>query len=223
MDDRKIVAILMVAAVLAVVVGFGTRNVLGTNTTVTVVSPMPNIENGDIFEVKIRCSPTVPVKAWEVMRLNYDPTKLEAMSVTEGNLFQGYTTFFNSGTINNTGGYIKHMYNLIVGQGMVTATGDMVTITFKALQSGTTYVTLSDVGVTNATAYLPITVSNLTLVISSQYDMNGDGTVDMQDLLSVALHFGASGTPGWIIQDVREDGKINILDLLMIVLNWGPY
>jgi hypothetical protein len=54
-------------------------------------------------------------------------------------------------------------------------------------------------------------------------DLNGDGTVDIFDLCSVALHFGETGSPGWIPADINEDGDVDVEDLTLVSLKYGIY
>ncbi len=54
-------------------------------------------------------------------------------------------------------------------------------------------------------------------------DLNSDGAVDIFDLSSIALHFGETGTPGWIPEDIVEDGAINVVDLQSVALKFGVY
>jgi hypothetical protein len=49
-------------------------------------------------------------------------------------------------------------------------------------------------------------------------DVNGDGDVNVTDLLAVVDQWGASGSPA----DVNGDGIVNVSDLLAIVDSWGP-
>ena len=49
-------------------------------------------------------------------------------------------------------------------------------------------------------------------------DINGDGTVNVSDLLIVIAYWGSPGSPA----DVNEDGIVDVSDLLMVVGNWGP-
>jgi len=50
------------------------------------------------------------------------------------------------------------------------------------------------------------------------HDVNGDGYANWYDLWSVAEHFGETGPPGWIPEDVNVDGKVNILDVVAVVM-----
>ena len=48
-------------------------------------------------------------------------------------------------------------------------------------------------------------------------DTNGDGIVNVEDLLIVLAQWGTSGPEG----DVNSDGLVNVSDLLIILANWG--
>jgi len=47
-------------------------------------------------------------------------------------------------------------------------------------------------------------------------DANGDGIVDVEDLLIVLAQWGTTGPEG----DVNHDGIVNVVDLLMVLANW---
>jgi hypothetical protein len=49
-------------------------------------------------------------------------------------------------------------------------------------------------------------------------DVNGDGAVDVLDLLAVLAAWGNAGGP----EDVNGDGAVNVLDLLEVLSAWGP-
>jgi hypothetical protein len=49
-------------------------------------------------------------------------------------------------------------------------------------------------------------------------DINGDGYVNVSDLLTVIDQWGLTNSPA----DVNQDGIVDVSDLLMVVGNWGP-
>jgi hypothetical protein len=49
-------------------------------------------------------------------------------------------------------------------------------------------------------------------------DANGDGFVDVQDLLEVIMHWGEEGVEA----DVDGSGVVDVLDLKCIIISWGP-
>jgi hypothetical protein len=66
------------------------------------------------------------------------------------------------------------------------------------------------------------TSSALTLTPGSRGtagDADGDGAVDVDDLLAVILGWGACGSP--CPADVSGDGIVNVDDLIIVILNWG--
>ena len=48
-------------------------------------------------------------------------------------------------------------------------------------------------------------------------DVNGDGTVNVQDFLELLAAWGATGGPA----DVNEDGIVNVADFLQMLGEWG--
>ena len=52
-------------------------------------------------------------------------------------------------------------------------------------------------------------------------DVNGDGEVNILDLVSVASNFGEPVSDENAAADVNGDGKINILDLVRIAQDFG--
>jgi hypothetical protein len=54
-------------------------------------------------------------------------------------------------------------------------------------------------------------------------DANGDGTVDIDDIVLVVLNFGPCPVPPPACAgDVNFDGVVNIDDVVVVVLNWAP-
>ena len=133
----------------------------GSGNTLVFVNPSNQIVSlNQNFNISIDCNPQQPIKSFE-FKLSFDETLLEANSVSEGNIFSGYSTFFNSGIINNSAGTIINVYGLILGAGNVTGNGSFVNISFTSkVASGVSSINLYDVGVTNETIYVPINVTN---------------------------------------------------------------
>jgi predicted outer membrane repeat protein len=49
-------------------------------------------------------------------------------------------------------------------------------------------------------------------------DINGDGYIDVSDLLIVIAYWGQANSPA----DLNEDGIVDVSDLLIVIGNWGP-
>jgi hypothetical protein len=53
-------------------------------------------------------------------------------------------------------------------------------------------------------------------------DTNGDGQVNVDDLINVILSWGlCPRPPATCPADVNRDGQVNVDDLIMVILNWG--
>ena len=121
---------------------------------------------GEMFNVSVLCVPQQAVKAFE-LKVSFDASLLQATSVSEGEIFEGFQTFFNAGVIDNTIGTIVDIYDLIVGAGTVTEAGNLVVLHFTAKSlNGTAFVHLYDTRITNESAYLEVNVSSGTVVVT---------------------------------------------------------
>ena len=62
-------------------------------------------------------------------------------------------------------------------------------------------------------------VTTVTTIEPVPWDLNGDGTVNILDLVAVANQFGESGEG--LAGDVNGDGNVNILDLVQVASYFG--
>lgn len=112
------------------------------------------------FSISIYCVPGQPIKAFE-FKLTFDETLVTAIDVSEGNIFSGYTTFFNSGTIDNSTGTVVDVFGLILGAGNTSNPGNLAIINFTSKSTtGLSSLNLYEVGVTNETEYVSIGLAN---------------------------------------------------------------
>ena len=94
--------------------------------------------------------------------------------------------------------------------------GTLATLTFEVIAVKTSTLTLSDVLLTNRTgeAFVPqIGNAEITEPTGLKGDVNGDGIVNIQDLVLVASNLGKTGTNA---ADVNGDGQVNIQDLVLV-------
>jgi len=136
------------------------------DTTMVSIHPLSQTNlSGGFFTIDVFCTPIQPIKAFE-LKLSFDASLIQANSVNEGNIFDGYTTFFNGGIIDNAAGTIFNVYGLILGPGTVYNPGNLVTISFTAKSTiGNSILDLYDVGVTNEIEYIPIVVNDGSVTI----------------------------------------------------------
>ncbi len=52
-------------------------------------------------------------------------------------------------------------------------------------------------------------------------DTNGDGAVNVLDLIDLLLCFGQPAVPGCESEDINRDGTVNVLDLIDLLLAFG--
>jgi hypothetical protein len=138
----------------SVLLGYGTNTLVNVNPQEKYVGP------DVVFTVDINCVPSQPIKSFELV-VGFDSSVLQAVNVINGDIFDGYSTFFNPGNINNVIGRISGIYCLIIGAGNVTSPGTMIHVSFIAEDiDASSIIDLVNVGVTNETSYVSVSVSN---------------------------------------------------------------
>ena len=94
--------------------------------------------------------------------------------------------------------------------------GTLAKLTFEVIAVKTSTLTLSDVLLTDSAgiAYVP-NLENAEITESAQLkgDVNGDGIVNIQDLVLVAANLGKTGQNA---ADINGDGQVNIQDLVLV-------
>jgi hypothetical protein len=195
-------------------------------TTVNIKPTSQNVCPGP-FTVNVTVNPAESITGAQ-FDLSFDASLVSAESVTEGNLLSqdGASTFFVPGTIDNTAGTITGVAGATTNPGATVSTpGVFATIRMTAKPvDGTSPLDLSNVIVGNINGDpISIMVNDGTVTITTCIgDVNGDGTVNVLDMILLGQHWGETGTPGWIPEDINRDGAINVLDMILIGQNWGP-
>lgn len=122
----------------------------------------------DTINFTVQLIPDEPVKSFEFI-LNYDQSLLYINSVSPGDIFNGFSNFTSTGTIDNINGTITEIYSLILGPGNITTPGTLLRFNCTILTSSsnqTTWINLSNVGITNETCYLPIIIENTSILVN---------------------------------------------------------
>ncbi|VVB62002.1 PKD domain protein [uncultured archaeon] len=165
---RGSVTVLQVFLLVFSVVFFSSVNVVKAAPTVVSINRVShNVSAGHPLNITVMCSPQLAIKAFE-LKVSFNPSLLQATAVSEGHIFDGFTTFFNKGyIINNSAGTIVNIYDLIVGPGTVTDTGSLVLINFTARSlNRTSTLGLYDVRVTNESEYVAVSVSSGAVMVT---------------------------------------------------------
>ena len=198
------------------------EEVIISPTFVNISPPSQSVSTGDTFTINITVNPTEPIAGMQ-FDLSFNSSLLTANSVLEGDLFHGFTTYFNSGTIDNTNGTITDVCGVAI-MGNTSTPGTFAVINFTAKTTdGTSPINLSNVvvGDPNGMAVaIEVNNGNVTVMLYPDWDVNMDGSVNILDLIIVVMHWGETGEPGWIAADVNNDGGVSVLDMILIAQHW---
>ena len=190
-------------------------------TTVSITPSTKTVLPGP-FTVNVTVEPEVPIAGVQ-FDLSFDPSlvSVTANNVTEGNLLKqgGANAYFYSGAIDNAAGTITGVASATTTPGETVSTPTVfatIQMTAKSV-AGMSTLDLSNVIVGDINGNpVAITVNDGSVTISTApWDVNGDGFVNVLDMISVGQHFGETGSPGWIPEDVNRDGVINVRDMLL--------
>ena len=160
MSSKPLVSIIIIVGVLLMISAVCPTQAGQAPSEIYISPQTQNVSPGETFNISVYCDPTEPIEGFE-FDLDFNATLLQVNSVAEGDIFDGYDTWFNNGTIDNTNGYIDNVYNLITEVGNVSDSGTLAIISFTAGSiNGTSVLHLNDTGVSNATEYVSIIIQN---------------------------------------------------------------
>ena len=176
------------------------------------------IHREDTFTLNIGARDVFDMAGWQ-FDIAFDPSALEAISVTEGGFLKmGSQTLFQGGTINNAAGKIEGFSVIRLSTRGASGTGTLVQVTLKAKAAGETRVALEKVQFGAITGeHLPAGPHEIRFTVEGRLatgDVNRDGRVSVLDLILIAQQLGrrvAAGSP----VDLNGDGVVSILDLIL--------
>ena len=163
-------------------------------TEVWISLPIQTVNTGP-FTVNVFVDPAEPIAGVQ-FNLSFDPSLIEAVSVTEGPLLglSGCSTFFLPGTINNSIGTVTGVAGTALGTGCnVSTPSTFATINFIADHlDGISPLDLFDVKVVDLNANpVPIVIHNGWVEVDlTPWDVNDDDCIDISDLVLVGQHWG---------------------------------
>ena len=146
---------------------------------------------------------------------------LVALQVDEGTYFSPDNgcsqSIFQGGTIDNAAGRITGI-NMELGADCFHFGDVLLSVTFQAKAAGKGELSLHNVDIrTLFDLGVEIGVHSLGIVVESDYDLNGDGVVNILDLVLVGQNFGQAHPQA----DVNSDGIVNIFDLITVAQQLG--
>ena len=183
------------------------------------------IHVGDTFSLDIRAEDVFDLAGWQ-FDITFDPAVLEAVDVSEGDFLKtdGGSTFFQSGSIDNTTGKITGLIAGRISEGGVSGSGTVLQVRFKAKSEGETELTLQNFLFGSASKEsIPAGPLEIHITVEEQLltgDVNRDGVVNILDLISVAQQLGKRLPPN-SPEDINGDGIVNIFDLTLVAQGIG--
>ena len=174
---------------------------------------------GDTFTLSLVVEDIVDLAGWQ-LDIAFNPAVLKAVSVSEDDfLARGSgSTFFASGNINNTTGEITEITAAFIGTGGISGTGALLEIAFEARAPGEGRLRLDNVrlGDPNQNS-IPHEIVINPFIFKPRHDVNGDGNVNIFDLILIAQNFNKANPQA----DVNGDGTVNIFDLIAVAQHLG--
>ena len=178
------------------------------------------IHLGDTFTLDIRAENVFDLAGWQ-FDIAFDPAILEAVDVSEGGFLKtdGGTTFFQSGSIDNTVGKFGGLSAARLSVQGVSGTGTLLQVRFKAKSAGETELALHKFQFGSTTGdSIPAGPNQIRITVEERLatgDVNRDGVVSILDLILVAQQLGGRVPAGSAV-DVNSDGIVSILDLIRV-------
>ena len=165
---------------------------------------------GEQLEFSLNIADSEAVAGYQAT-VQFDTTALRYVSGANGD-FLPAGAFFVEPVVD--GNSVKLNAASLAGES--NGDGTLATLTFEVIAVKASTLTLSDVLLTNSDgeAFVP-TVENAEVTESTQLkgDVNGDGIVNIQDLVLVASNLGKTGQNA---SDINGDGLVNIQDLVLV-------
>ncbi len=190
------------------------RGVEGLYRSKLILSTVPPVAVGETFTLNLTVKNVYNLAGFE-LDIVFDAAVLKAISINEGDFLSkdGGQTFFQEGNINNAGGKIIGINGAFIGAGGVDGNGTLLTITFEAKTAGRGAVQLSKakLGASNGTQIHAEIIVHA-VIVGLTYDLNGDGQVDILDIVFVSQNFGQANSKA----DVNHDGSVDVFDLIAV-------
>ena len=171
---------------------------------------------GQELEFNLEIEDGVNVFAYQAT-IEFDKTALRYLKSKSktGNYLSG-RPFFDQKVEGNTVTLISTAY---VGQS--NGDGTLATLVFEVIAVKESTLKITDVRLSNIKGQgVTPRVEHAEIIepIKFREDVNGDGTVNIQDLVLVASNFGKTGEND---ADINNDGVVNIQDLVLVAAKFG--
>ena len=172
-----------------------------------------SLSAGETFTATLNIADAVDL-AGAQLNIHFDPTALEATDIQEGDFLSGEGVFFQVAGFKTVPGEISGIR--IAHANGVTGNGTLLKVIFKVKAAGVSALEVRDLRLGNSVGgRLPSQAIAAKVEVRPTPDVNGDGKVDILDMVFITRHFGlASAAPPEV--DVNGDGEIDIIDLILV-------
>ena len=145
----------------------------------------------------------------------FDKTALRYISSANGDYLSG-NPFFKATLERNIVTLVSTAFD-----GESNGDGTLATLLFEVVSVKNSAITITEILLSDGggKSFIP-NVKNAEVTEPKRHkaDVNGDGTINIQDLVLVASNFGRTGKND---ADVNNDGVVNIQDLVLVAANFG--
>ncbi len=186
----------------------GTGGLSDTVSLLPASAQSPNI--GQQLKLSLKIANGENVAGYQAT-VQFDDTALRFVSGTNGD-FLPASAFFVEPKVE--GNLVKLNAASLAGES--DGDGTLATLTFEVIAVKASTLTLSDMLLSNRAGetFLPqVENAEITEPTKLKGDINGDGTVNIADLVLVASNLGETGQNA---ADVNGDGQVNIADLVLV-------
>lgn len=197
---------------------------------------------GDNFTINVNAANwTAPGVFGYAFKLLYNSSLLEAVSadIPDDHWLEpanaSNISIFDNGTVNQAAGYVSFNVTLLGSEQGKTGDGTISTVTFKILLASPGGMVTCIFDISNIILKDPtgtVITQDQYNVVNGNYklssitaigpDINGDGKVNIEDIVIWGQAFGATPTsPRWNPKvDLNSDGKIDVRDAVFIAQHW---
>ena len=189
------------------VIGKSTGDLSDTVSILPASVQSPNV--GRLLKLSLKIANGKNVAGYQAT-VSFDTTALRYVSSTNGD-FLPAGAFFVEPTVE--GNLVKLNAASLAGE--INGDGILATLTFEVVAVKGSILTFSDVLLTNRAGetFVPqVENAEITESTGLKEDINGDGTVNIADLVLVASSLGKTSQAA----DVNSDGVVNIADLVLV-------
>ena len=175
---------------------------------------------GDEITVNFDVSEVLNLAGWE-MNIVFNPQTLSVVSITEGDFLKRTgNTLFLKGTTDNNAGTITGLTGVIIDRHTGTGEGTLFSIRFQTIREGEGEIEIHNfkfITLEGNYTYFKRQIGSITITRQFAWDINGDGIVDISDILYVAQNLNTNEPKA----DANFDGRVDIVDLVLVVNHHG--